>query len=235
MRESSFQSNSLNSIMGEKTHMAYRPLDDSISDNYDVDVQTLSARPRVSIFFKCLTYIISGLIGATITVLVLTSFTIRPTNSSADFKSVDAGCGDSVAEARANGCIFDMMVSRWEHPECHDGELLAKTLETSPVQWYLDVNFTQLVPREEIAKGDFAETYMFVGPHYHIGHCMYQWERQHRAYRRQGAISSDVWEFDHTHHCTKLVLGEWPPYVRTMAGFSACRTPDVWGKYEQLK
>lgn len=84
--------------------------------------------------------------------------------------NIDVDCGKTVDQARAIGCQFDMMASRWEHPLCHDAELLSEVLADGPWEWYEDRNHTVHVPRSEVAKGNFPHHYLHIKPDYHIGH-----------------------------------------------------------------
>jgi len=181
------------------------------------------------------TIILTALISSTITASILSMPLGLSSNSKNNKTSnrVNATCGTTVSEALENNCIFDMMVSRWEAPECHDAELLAEVLRTGPWQWYADANHTILVSREEVAKGLFDIDPLYTDNNYHVDHCMYMWMKQHRAYLRGAPLEEDLWGFKHTLHCAALMRKNMDlEFGRTWAGFAICRTVDVWEKYE---
>ncbi|MCJ1409487.1 hypothetical protein MMC19_003568 [Ptychographa xylographoides] len=182
-------------------------------------------------------YLTIALTSAAITAIIFTSSPrFQLPLPAEDTPVIDLTCGHSVAEALANGCHFDMMASTWEAPPCHDAELLAEVLADGPWQWYRDPEHKELIPREEVALGQFPIDPFYPDSNYHIGHCMYMWKKQHRAYMQGGAISEDLWDYKHTVHCARLVMKkEWPKLGRTQAGFSVCRNEGGWRKHEGLE
>ena len=197
------------------------------------DIPSESVANPISRTGQACRYLLAAFIGAAITTSL---FAAAPTfqQEPPSGPIIDLTCGHSVEEALANGCQFDMMASTWEAPGCHDAALLAEVLHEGPWQWYRDPANRELVPREEVAQGNFPVEPLYPDSNYHIGHCMYMWRKQHRAYMRGQAISEDLWDYNHTVHCAQLVLREkWPAYGRTQAGFSVCRNEAAWRRYEK--
>lgn len=201
---------------------------DSIIEDVTIDCE---AKPHFRLRQAGL-YLAVALASAAITALVFGVVLVGQKNDRSE-AVIDNSCGHSVEEALTNGCHFDMMASTWETPECHDADLLEEVLTEGPWQWYRDAEHKELVPRGEVALGEFPILPFYPDSNYHIGHCMYMWRKQHRAYLRGMAISEDLWDYNHTAHCAKLVLREnWPLLGRTQAGFSVCRTAAAWRRLE---
>ncbi|RDW81846.1 hypothetical protein BP6252_02958 [Coleophoma cylindrospora] len=203
------------------------------------DAPPKHSEPSTTLLKSCLSIVLTAIVSVTLTVLILTSTSHLPNDQKpGEFSSVDRTCGSTLDEAIANGCIFDMMASRWEAPECFDEELLAAVLETGPWTWYSDSSRTIPIDRQEVAKGLFPNSSepLYTDGHYHVGHCSYMWMKQHRALQRGGALEEDLWSFRHTAHCANMIrkVG-WDGLElgRTTAGFSVCRTPDVWRRYDK--
>ena len=217
--------------MGESDYSRLSNNPDAIyADPLPVDAK-FSHRPAVK---QACIYFLIGLFSAAFTIIlfVLGPPVGRTSSQKPSEPLIDTGCGHSVEEALTNGCHFDMMASTWEAPECHDAELLAQVLDGGPWQWYQDREHNKLVPREEVAEGRFPIVPLFPDSNYHIGHCMYMWMKQHRAYIKGRAISEDLWDYNHTVHCAKLVMREeWPTWGRTQAGFSVCRNQKGWERH----
>jgi hypothetical protein len=73
--------------------------------------------------------------------------------------------------------------------------------------WYLDANYTDLVSIETARRGDHDILYPL--HNYHILHCLYQFRRLHMAIIEHRQIDEDVFSYDHTLHCTKMIM-QWP-------------------------
>jgi hypothetical protein len=141
------------------------------------------------------------------------------------------GCGRSPEEAKRLGCHFDMMASTWLRDECHDQALLDEMLGEANWTWYLDQEHTKEVPQEVAYSGEFIKLYPLHD--FHIAHCVYLWRKLHKAVIAKGPIDEDLYDYKHTHHCTKLIMAWHEPrstVTRTAPGFPICRkdllTPD---------
>lgn len=47
---------------------------------------------------------------------------------------------------------------------------------------------------------------LWPSPDYHIMHCLYQWRRLHLAVLERRYIDEHVYMYDHTLHCTRLIM-----------------------------
>jgi hypothetical protein len=115
-------------------------------------------------------------------------------------------CGPNAAAATAKGCHLDMISFTWLPHECYDAELSAEFMSLNNWTWALDANGTTLVPYDEVAVGNITNGW--VTWEYHLTHCLYTWKKLVRHLERGGAMDWYVMSFDHTRHCSKLLLQE---------------------------
>ena len=118
-------------------------------------------------------------------------------------------CGNSVEEAQAKGCIFDVMAFTWEPPECYDAELVAEFLDSYDWKFYRKWHGKEedLIPWEESSQGlsDVWSPWI-----YHTLHCTFQWRKFHRAWAAGAPIDSATADYNHTRHCeSQLWKGEY--------------------------
>lgn len=135
-------------------------------------------------------------------------------------------CGDSWEEAKAMGCHFDVMASRWYSPECFDEEALQEMLLEPQVNytWFADPDHTsQLDPGTAMA-GEFEKIYPLYD--FHIGHCLYLWRKLHRAVLHNRPLDDELFSYGHTVHCTRLILRwkePWSTVTYQTSGRPFCR------------
>ncbi|KAK2042024.1 hypothetical protein LZ31DRAFT_567603 [Colletotrichum somersetense] len=123
-----------------------------------------------------------------------------------------APCGASPSEARAAGCLFDLVSFNWLPPPCHDAELAAQfeaeLRATGQLAWYEDARRTKPLTRDQVAAGDRSGVY--VSPGYHLRHCTAMWRRMHRALLQGGGglgrLDGYIWSYHHTRHCEETLL-----------------------------
>ena len=115
-----------------------------------------------------------------------------------------SSCGSSPREAKARGCIFDLMSWCWVPPACHDEQLSQQNLDLGPWLWYEDVQATRPVLQQTAELGEIP--ILFVEESFHQIHCTYIWKKMHRAYLSQRTIDSYVGRFNHTIHCSEVLL-----------------------------
>ncbi|CAG8971667.1 hypothetical protein HYALB_00003135 [Hymenoscyphus albidus] len=134
-------------------------------------------------------------------------------------------CGSSSSSARSKGCIFDLMLTSWVHPDCSDPELMENYLSAHNYSWFSDKALTQPLSSEYMRKGTYVE--MYTDNYYHFAHCGYAWEMQMRKWRSGRPIDSVLWGYHHTVHCaTALVNHVQPHNITTLSlGFDSCGTP----------
>jgi len=143
-------------------------------------------------------------------------------------------CGGTPDEARAAGCVFDVMMQLWTPPECMDAPLSERFLEKGNWTWYADSGAQRIYTDEEIRKGDHDVVY--VAQSYHRHHCIFAWERLVRAMRNQGPLIEELISYDHVMHCRHKTLtlpSEGAEDVRGVVaptGYTRCASYDVWIK-----
>lgn len=143
-------------------------------------------------------------------------------------------CGSTPDEARAAGCVFDVMMQLWTPPECMDSALSERFLAKGNWTWYADSDAKHIYSDEEIRKGNHDVVY--VAQSYHRHHCIFAWERLVRAMRSQGPLIEELISYDHVMHCrhnTLTLPEEGAKQVRGVVaptGYTKCASYDVWIK-----
>lgn len=141
-------------------------------------------------------------------------------------------CGGTPDEARAAGCVFDVMMQLWTPPECMDASLSERFLEAGNWTWYANIEASRIYTDEEIRKGDHDVVY--VAQSYHRHHCIFAWERLVRAMRNQAPLIEELISYDHVMHCRHKTLTlpeEGAEQVRGVVaptGYTKCASYDVW-------
>ena len=134
-------------------------------------------------------------------------------------------CGDTWQEAKALGCIYDVIASRWYAPECFDRESF-EAMRREPgtnYTWFTDKEHTQPFPAEVAERGEFV--LLFPLYNFHKIHCLYLWRKMHHALLNNLPLDDDLMEEDHTIHCTKNLL-TWPdPHIQEVASIAHAGRP----------
>ena len=128
-------------------------------------------------------------------------------------ESGSQGCGHTPSEAVARGCIFDVMTTSWQHPDCFDAELNAETTAMhSPWPFYWSSGppnerptpeMLNLIPLEELG---FYEGVFWATREYHVWHCTYTWRQMHRAVEKGRKLDGFLLNYEHTAHCGRLII-----------------------------
>lgn len=143
-------------------------------------------------------------------------------------------CGGTPDQARAAGCVFDVMMQLWTPPECMDSPLSERFLKNGNWTWYADSGAQSIYSDEEIRKGNHDVVY--VAQSYHRHHCIFAWERLVRAMRNQAPLIEELISYDHVMHCRHKTLtlpSEGAESVRGVVaptGYTKCASYDVWIK-----
>jgi len=150
---------------------------------------------------------------------------VQPSSSDSSTTEVAPlkSCGSSREEALSLGCHFDIWASTWDLPACHHPSLLDEMIAERNMTWYRDGKHTIQVPEEVVYSGDFDIIYP--DPDYHISHCLYMWKKFHTAVLRKAPMDEDIWSYNHTLHCVKLLtIGHIPEGTVTLTapGFPVC-------------
>jgi hypothetical protein len=109
----------------------------------------------------------------TVTVLIWTSLLVWYTQhrTVSPFALIDRGhCGWSIEEAKANDCVFDIMLSSWIPKPCYDKELSDQFLRTNNFTYWRKNDGEDEVSEEEVRRGEFD--ILFTHGTYHSQHCM---------------------------------------------------------------
>lgn len=115
------------------------------------------------------------------------------------------GCGNSSSEAQSAGCVFDTMSFAWTRPPCYDPEITADFFAKNPwVRYYEDDDGTIEADPEKLRLGMYDE--LMITWRYHLTHCMWMWDKMHRALASNRPLDSYAANMEHTHHCTKQVM-----------------------------
>lgn len=140
-------------------------------------------------------------------------------------------CGYSPDEARAKGCVFDVMMQLWTPAACFDEILSNRFLEVGNWTWYADPSAAKAFTLEEMRLGEHDAVY--VAQDYHITHCIYAWEKLVRAMRNQEPLITELISYDHVIHCRHKTLqradgGSSIRGVRAPTGYTQCAPYSTW-------
>jgi hypothetical protein len=115
-------------------------------------------------------------------------------------------CGTTPAEARARGCVFEMIGFSWLPKDCHDAEVEAEfRIMSQDLEYYRDMNYTERVSIEEASQGNGPGFY--VNQDYHKAHCAFLLKKLHRAVSSGRRIDGLISPVAHTSHCVHMLLG----------------------------
>ncbi|KAL2060608.1 hypothetical protein VTL71DRAFT_9249 [Oculimacula yallundae] len=121
------------------------------------------------------------------------------------FALVDRGnCGWSVEEAKANDCVYDIMMSSWMPRPCYDEELSESFLRANNFTYWTYNNGSGEVLEDEVRKGEFD--ILFTHGTYHSQHCIYLWKLQMKAQKSSVRVLDSISRSQaHIAHCQKLL------------------------------
>ncbi|PVH94002.1 hypothetical protein DM02DRAFT_509826, partial [Periconia macrospinosa] len=123
-------------------------------------------------------------------------------------------CGSSSEEARAKGCVYDVMMTAWMKPECYDKELSDYFFYRDSGNWtfYLDPEGTIVLPHEALFRGEYTE--YWVKGTYHFSHCSYIWAKQMQQMgKRPLTLDSKARNWRHTIHCANMLAKANTTYI----------------------
>jgi hypothetical protein len=127
--------------------------------------------------------------------------------------SYDPVCGKDRHEAKAAGCHYDLLATRWYNDDCYYPDVMEEFFnEIGFETFFLDPKFAEPVSNEMAMSGDWDLLWP-AHQDYHIMHCLYQWRRFHRAVLEHRPIDDDVFGYGHTLHCTRMIM-EWPNSIK---------------------
>lgn len=125
-------------------------------------------------------------------------------------------CGETVTEAEAAGCSFDMLSKAWLHPECPrfgEQEYIDASedlLNASSWSYWLDPEgSTELSPFQlsQIVENKPGKRWAWAGTdREHIAHCTYIIIRLAEAYNKGTRVDGLTSNFPHTKHCALMMM-----------------------------
>lgn len=142
-------------------------------------------------------------------------------------KELMTDCGNTPAEARAKGCVFDVMMQLWTPPACYDELLSERYLAGGNWTWWADPEATHELSLDEMRLGEHPV--IFVIQDYHKEHCIFAWEKLVRALRNEWPLIEELVSYDHVMHCKHTTLSKHSDEVRGVrapTGYTRC------GKYK---
>ena len=138
-------------------------------------------------------------------------------------------CGSTPAEAREQGCVYDVMMQLWTPAECYDEVLTERYLKKGNWTWWEDPDAKNSMPDEVMRLGEHKVIY--VAQSYHKDHCIFAWEKLVRALRTQGPLIQELISYDHVMHCRHNTLSGDHEHVRGVVaptGYTRCAHYDTW-------
>ncbi|KAL9085902.1 MAG: hypothetical protein Q9165_007385 [Trypethelium subeluteriae] len=152
-------------------------------------------------------------------------------------------CGNSTAEARAQGCVFDVLTNMWVPEPCWDREGTEEFMRTAPWQGFDTQDATRPLSLEEMSERVGKQRLIpdpDLPPYWtplreHVIHCALMWQRQHRGFLsgKSNMLDFHSLNYQHTVHCSRSLVymagaGDTAPEpldkvaIRTWVGFSEC-------------
>ncbi|KAH8703040.1 hypothetical protein BGW36DRAFT_422621 [Talaromyces proteolyticus] len=178
------------------------------------------------------TFLVAVLL-TTIIVIICRPFTSKTTTEQ---RMKYLHCGNSTAEARAQGCVFDLLANMWVPELCWDKEGTEEFMRTAPWQAYDSQDGTRLLTLEEMSERVERDRPYWTPLREHVIHCALMWQRQHRGFLSgySEQMDFDSLSYQHTVHCSTSLMhmagiGDQPPdpldkiATYTWVGFSDCK------------
>lgn len=199
--------------------------------------------PRRSRTRAIASHALTCLITVLLWTFILTTFRSLSSRTTLQPTTKYLHCGNSTAEARAQGCVFDVLTNMWVPEQCWDREGTEEYMRMAPWQGYDTQDATRRLTLEEMSErvGKDRLAPDPTSPPYwtplreHVIHCALMWRRQHRGFMNGEAKKLDFHSlnYQHTLHCSRSLMnmagaGDEIPdpldkvAVRTWVGFSDC-------------
>ncbi|KAJ5805387.1 uncharacterized protein N7503_002989 [Penicillium pulvis] len=141
------------------------------------------------------------------------------------FKVHPCDCGNSVAEALSNGCIYDELSAAWLPERCRDDELTAEfaRLGDGPdgrwMYWADKSRTVNLTVHEASLYSDLQPKPYYMSREWHVKHCLYLWLKEHRFKINGKYFDPRADSDEHIFHCM-MVLTSTNTHSFTSAGAS---------------
>lgn len=138
-------------------------------------------------------------------------------------------CGNSVSEAKALNCKYDLLLNNWVPEPCFDKEWLEEYKEDDSWGGFADEAMTQRMSVEEMSEADHYWTSL----RDHVNHCAMMWRKQFWAlYEERKAFDTVIASPGHTDHCSQFLIDvtdnsrNWTHPTKTSMGFAGCWVRD---------
>ena len=139
-----------------------------------------------------------------IAVIFASSTTTRRRDPQSDHIKDRESCGNSAAEAKSLGCVFDLTLLGWVPWRCYNAALAAELLHHAEWQFYLRQDSTQPISADVVLAGKWDA--MYVQHEFYIERCTYAW-RKTREVALSGEILDGYLADSHqTNHCEMMLL-----------------------------
>lgn len=116
---------------------------------------------------------------------------------------VSPSCGETSAEARANGCQYEPMMRGWIPDDCFTPEPAAEYAPFDDRLWFYDENLTLPMSPDVLRNGDDVTAWTKT---FHDEHCLYAWRKLALAVdRRLPLVDSKTMNLHHSTHCSKQI------------------------------
>lgn len=141
------------------------------------------------------------------------------------FKVHPCDCGDSVAQALINECIYDELSAAWLPERCRDDELTAEfaKLGDGPdgrwMYWADRSRTVNLTVYEVSLYSDLQPKPYYMSRDWHVKHCLYLWLKEHRFKINGKYFDPRADSDEHIFHCM-MVLTSANTHSFTSAGAS---------------
>ncbi|KAI0592929.1 hypothetical protein F4775DRAFT_56571 [Biscogniauxia sp. FL1348] len=146
-------------------------------------------------------------------------------------------CGETVEEARANGCIYDSLAAAWLPPHCRSAAITEDFESVGPNEpdrwgntwsYWADKNKTQPMTLEEVSMipetaRHGGQMYFYSTHDWHVKHCIYYWRKMWESSRRARGFPGSAGEagelviekrYDtlmHIEHCMAMLVKQGVP------------------------
>ncbi|KAK1717284.1 hypothetical protein BDP67DRAFT_461864 [Colletotrichum lupini] len=184
----------------------YQSLNDDTTDNPPAKTRGLTTRqPNRLVLFSLLATV--AILGTLL--LILLSLHLRLLQSTTPRQKL--GCGSSVAEAQQAGCTFDALAKAWLPAVCPryglaEFEAAAGAAHNqSRWRYWRDQAGEEELSMEDLASLGRSEKWWGTERE-HLTHCAWMLVRKARAFADGGRVDKLTADFDHSKHCTMLLL-----------------------------
>lgn len=117
-----------------------------------------------------------------------------------------ATCGNTIEEAKALNCTWDLLAMAWLPPACIDKALADEFRTQGPWRYFADPDGIEELFEEELQYRVGKGHEFYTSLKYHRTHCSYQWRKMHRAMQMGTKIENKLADYHHTMHCGDVIM-----------------------------